>query len=487
MKLNPITLVDGYKLDHRRQYPPHTKRVYSNWTARSHKVTFPIDGVVFFGLQGALIEFCEQLNREFFDVPKERVVAQYQRRIDGYLGPNSIGTSHIAALHDLGYLPLRFSALPEGTLVPFRVPMFVVENTHPDFFWLTNYVETVLSSLIWQSTTSATIAFKFRKQLDRYQKMTGSPAAFTQWQGHDFSFRGMAGPEAAARSGAGHLLSFTGTDTVPALDYLENYYGGRYDELLGGSVAATEHAVMCAGSKDGELETFRRLLKLYPQGIVSVVSDTWDLWKVITDTLPKLKDEIMSRPGKLVIRPDSGDPVKIICGDHQAPEGTPQNRGVVGLLWDIFGGEVTKEGYKLLDPHIGVIYGDSITFERCACICADLAAHGFSTGNVVFGIGSYTYQFTTRDTFGHAMKATWAETEGEKRDLFKRPVTDDGTKFSATGRLAVRRCPGSGDLQVIERATEEQERDSLLQPVFENGKFIKYQTIAEIRKTLGAL
>lgn len=486
MKLNPATLLDGYKLGHRQQYPPQTRRVYSNWTARSSRIEGQ-DSVVFFGLQGALQEYQDRMDAGFFGRPKDEVLRSYARRVNGYLGPaNTVGTDHIAALHDLGHVPLRFSALPEGTLTPIRVPMFVVENALPEFFWMTNYIETIFSSLIWSPSTSATLAYLYRKLLNEAAKATGGDMGFVDWQGHDFSFRGMMGPEAAARSGAGHLLSFLGTDTVPALDYIENYYWDGEPEgyLVGGSVAATEHAVMCAGGKENELETIRRLLQTYPEGVLSVVSDTWDLWNLLTETLPKLKAEIMARNGKYVTRPDSGDPVKIICGDPD--KHGPPGKGVTELLWEVFGGTKTPAGYQLLDAHVGGIYGDSITLDRAQRICRGLERKGFASTNWVLGIGSYTYQYQTRDTFGHAMKATWAETEGEERDLFKKPITDDGTKFSATGRLAVRRKTTDGKLYVIERAIPEAEFSphNLHQPVWENGKFLRRTSISQIRQTL---
>ena len=212
------------------------------------------------------------------------------------------------------------------------------------------------------------------------------PAEFVQWQAHDFAFRGMSSLESAILSGMGHLLSFTGTDTIPAVVGLEQYYNANIEkELIGGSVAATEHAISCAGEEKGELETLERLItKTYPNGIFSFVSDTWDLWRLITNYLPKLKDKIMARNGKLVIRPDSGDPVLIICGN---PKGISDadRKGVVELLWDIFGGTVTEKGFKLLDSHIGTIYGDSITLSRAKEISERLMAKGFAS-QVVLGV-----------------------------------------------------------------------------------------------------
>lgn len=476
--MNPITLIDGYKLDHRRQYPTGTTKVYSNWTPRQSRID-GIDSVVLFGLQYFLERYLTEGFQRFFMEKTSRVCEQYERRVNGYLGPNSIGTEHIKALKCLGYLPLEFRAVPEGTKVPLRVPMLTVENTHPDFAWLVNYFETLMSNVLWLPCTSATTAARMRGLLDAAAKRTGSPAGFVDWQGHDFSFRGMAGPEAAALSGAAHLLYFTGTDTIPAIDLIEDYYGVDDGYLVGGSVAATEHSVMCAGGEMCEADTFARLLTLYPSGIVSVVSDTWDLWHVLTEVLPALRGRIMEREGKLVIRPDSGDPVKIVAGD---PESTDEaaRKGVVELLWDVFGGTMTPTGHRLLDAHIGCIYGDSITYERAKAITDALAAKGFASANMVFGVGSYTYQYVTRDTFGFAMKATWVEIGGKGLDIFKKPLTDDGVKNSAKGRLAV--VPVDGKLTLVNQATAEQEAASALRPVWRDGVFVVRESYQRIRE-----
>lgn len=291
--------------------------------------------------------------------------------------------------------------------------------------------------------------------------------------------RGLAGPEAACLSGAGHLLSFTGTDTIPAIEFVEHHYAGD-NGLIGASVAATEHSVMSAGGERSETETFKYLLDLYPSGTISIVSDTWDLWNVVTHILPAMKERIMQREGTLVIRPDSGDPVKIVCGD--AAKDGPAGKGVVELLWEVFGGTITKTGHRQLDPHIGVIYGDAISYERAKAICDGLWEKGFASTNMVFGVGSYSYQYVTRDTYGFAMKATWANVGGTDRDLFKRPATDDGTKFSATGRLAV--ASDGERLRVIERASGEQEAASLLTTVWKDGEFKRRSSFADIRRRL---
>lgn len=480
--LDFITATDFYKTDHRRQLPVGTQRIYENWTARSTRIG-GADSVIFFGLQAFLkYDLTDLANRTFFSRPRGDVLYDYQLMLDNCLGPTDIGTEHIGALHDLQYIPLEFCALPEGTQVPYRVPMFTTENTHDDFAWVGGYIETLMSSRLWMACTSASTANRYRKLLETYAEVTGGPPAFVDWQAHDFSFRGMASPEAAALSGAGHLLSFTGTDTIPAIKLLHDCYQG--EGLIGGSVPATEHMVMCAGGKEDERATFRRLMQLYPRGIVSVVSDTWDLWKVLTETLPSLKSEIVARDGKLVIRPDSGDPVLIITGDATKTPGSPAHKGVIQLLWEVFGGRVNDKGYKELDAHIGAIYGDSITEERARLICERLKEKGFASTNIVLGVGSYTYQYVTRDTNGFAVKATWARVNGQERMLFKDPITDTGEKKSARGRMVV--VNEGGSLRMIDGLTAAQQgqyaADNLLQPIWANGRFVKRHTLAEIRR-----
>ena len=244
---------------------------------------------------------------------------------------------------------------------------------------------------------------------------------------------------------------------------------------------------MCAGGDANERDTFLRLLDLYPAGIVSVVSDTWDLWNVLTNIVPSLKAEILGREGKLVIRPDSGDPVKIIVGDPAAPVGSPAFRGVIELLWETFGGTVTDKGYRLLDSHIGAIYGDSINHDRMERILQGLADKGFASSNMVFGVGSYSYQFVTRDTYGFAMKSTWVQIDGQGMPIFKDPVTDSGMKKSAKGRIAVINS-GTDERPVytlVDGVEKGQEvPGDCLQTVWKNGGFVKTYSLSEIRETV---
>ncbi len=481
--MNPLLLTDGYKVDHRRQYPEGTTLVYSNWTPRKSRIS-GVDEVVFFGLQYFIKKYIlEDFDTYFFKQPKTKVVEEYARIINNYLGDNQVGTKHIEDLHDLGFIPMIIKALPEGSCVPVRVPMFTIYNTRPEFFWLTNYFETLLSAIIWMPCTSATIAKQYHKILIKYAEETSSNTEFVNWQGHDFSMRGMSGMEAGITSAAGHLLSFTGTDTIPALIFFEKYYNANSDtELIGGSVPATEHSVMSMGTFENEFSTFKRLIcDIYPNGIVSIVSDTWDLWKVLTEYLPKLKFEISNRSGKVVIRPDSGDPADIICGNLSGKTEN-EKKGVIELLWETFGGQINTKGYKELIPQIGAIYGDSITIERAIEICERLKAKGFASTNVVLGIGSYTYQFNTRDTFGFAMKATYGEVNGVGREIYKDPVTDDGTKKSAKGLIKIEF--ENGQYQLKDQVDWNEEKTGELKIVFKDGKLLIDQSLAEIRARL---
>lgn len=493
MKIFPMHAADFYKTGHIRQYPEGTQYVYSNFTPRSDKLANVIPGfdgkVVWFGLQGVIQWLLIDLwNHEFFYRDRDEVVNKFKRRMDGALGIGAVSTQHIIELHKLGYLPLLIKALPEGSRVNIRVPLFTVQNTDPRFYWVTNYVETMLSAECWKSVTTATTAYEYRRLLNGYAALTGAPKEFVPWQGHDFSMRGMSGIYDAAQSGAGHLLSFTGTDTILAIDYLEDYYGAT-DTFVGGSVPATEHSVMCMGGIDDEIETFRRLVQdLYPSGVVSIVSDTWDFWRVLTEYAAALKPIIEARLpdanglAKVVFRPDSGDPVKIICGDPEAPAGSPAFRGAAECLWDVFGGSINTAGFKMISPYVGLIYGDSITLDRAQRILAGLAEKGFASSNIVFGIGSFTYQYVTRDNFGHAIKATWGMVNGEARELFKDPVTDNGIKRSAKGLLRVEL--EGGDFILYDQQSWQQEGGGELREVFCEGVASNRQTLTEIRQRL---
>ena len=479
-------LLDGYKTSHPDQYPDKTECVCSNWTPRKSRLE-GVNHSVFFGLQYYIKEYLiKQWNESFFQKDKQTVVKKYARRMKNYLGDSAPGTDRLAALYDLGYMPVLIKALPEGAKSIVRVPQFTIRSTQKQFYWVTNMLETQMSCTLWQPSVSATIANNFYLMLKLWQEET-DPAAdwFPKYQGHDFSMRGMSSVETACTSGAGHLLSFYGTDTIPAIDFLEEYYNANSDEeIVGESVPATEHAVMCMGTQEDEIGTLRRLLKTYPKGILSVVSDTWDLWRLITEYLPLLKDEILAREGKLVIRPDSSKttPQDILCGTPGSTN-KAEEKGVTQCLAEIFGTDTNEKGFQTLNPKIGSIYGDAINYERAYEICSRHARMGFASTNYVLGIGSFTYQMNTRDTLGYALKATWGEVDGKFRAIFKDPVTDSGEKTSAKGRIQVQRAP-NGCYYYVDGVDVTQEQVGELKPVFQDGKLLKNWYLKDVRQTL---
>jgi nicotinamide phosphoribosyltransferase len=456
----PIFYKDFYKVNHYEQYPIGTEIIFSNFTPRKSR----IDGVnysIFFGLKYFIKEYLvEQFQKNFFELPLSEVLSTYKNFMKQTLGIEK-EWQHIAQLHQLGYLPIKIYALPELTKLPEKCPALVIFNTDPKFYWLTNMLETILSSILWGACTSATTANRYHEILSGYADITSDLPEFVDYQAHDFSFRGMFGLEAAMISGAAHLQYFRGTDSIPSIFFLNKYYDR--DLSCGTSVPATEHSVMSAGGDLNEFDTFKRLItEIYPSGILSIVSDTWDLWNVIDNYLPRLKEDILKRNGKIVIRPDSGNPIDIICG-------TELQLGVIERLWNIFGGEINSKGYKQLDHHIGAIYGDSITPDICIAICEELLLKGFASTNVVFGIGSYTYQYVTRDTYGWAVKATYARINCKDVAIFKDPITDNGVKKSHKGLIKV--VKENNALMVKDQITWEEfiQPDNELKLVFSNG------------------
>ena len=832
-KLNPMMLGDFYKMSHPDLYDRESGTIYATWTPRKSRIK-GCNKVVVFGVQAFiqkwLIEYFEE---NFFKQDVDKIVNNYLRLMNNTIGSNGIGEKRIRDLHKLGYLPLEIRCLPEGTMCPIGVPMLTVENTIPEFYWITNFIESFMSSELWSGMTSATIAHKYKKILNHWADKTCDNRDHVDFQGHDFSFRGLNTVNASLATSAGHLLSFSGTDTVPAIPWLEYYYGANVEkELVATSISATEHSIMefnSAGKENDEYDAFKRIIKdVHPKGIVSVVSDTWNLWEVLKNVLPRLKSDILLRDGKVVIRPDcytedtqiltengwklfkditkndkvaqyhengdidftyplkyinqhyegemynfnnknnnidicvtpnhrmmqrnkkdknievkyaedityinkdficagkkcgsvnsltpldrlmiayqadgrtrifnnktnntyllefqfakdrkierlkqicidgnfkfkitapksrtnmpnnwhdqksiyitidlkptkilsqwfdlkdksyhwcrefieevsywdatrrtdtrykydttnvnnaefvqlvailagyrtkftkfidnrsdkfnniytvniitkrdcidgksviktktyyngniycvqvptgmlvvrrnnqvaisgnSGDPCDIVCGLNTKTYFDPYrgidksvkllttednkyaeqiNKGVVELLWDIFGGTINSKGYKVLDPHIGCIYGDAITMERANEICERLAKKGFASSNIVFGIGSYTYQYNTRDTFGFALKSTYAIKDGKEVFLFKDPITDSGEKKSQKGMVAV--IPDGDTIKLVDHLTSK-DRDELadkdlLQLVFKDGTPYNPTTLSEIRDRL---
>ena len=630
-KINSLYLTDGYKVGHKAMLAPGTTRLYGTRIPRSTKhAPKGISKIVSFGQQLVWKWLHDEFEENFFYI-KERVngenpfykeimfelktkALQFVKDMCLYLGMEYDG-KHFEELWDLGYLPIKVKALPEGIETNPNIPHMTFINTVDGFAWLTLYLETVVSALAWKPSTAATIAKLYRRQAEEWvQKTDPKNAWLIDFMCHDFSARGLD-PMSQYLIGLGHATSFLGSDTLVTIPASRYYYGVKEDEMPIFSVNASEHSCSCTKifaeaekiynnqftkkiekAKDvilqfkeespklyqlavdilngkivedkiysseqtdnqkqiynyfkvenneivsigeervreggwswfketsqitkeearslGEQQMIADWLKIFPKGILSIVSDTFDLWKLITEYLPANKEAIMARDGKLVIRPDSGDPVDIICGIQTFKDNTynkngvntkttePERKGVIELLWDIFGGTINEQGYKVLDSHIGAIYGDSITPERQLQIYERLAAKGFAATNIVLGVGSFTYQYNTRDTLGFAAKGAWFEVEEiqtwgiegisktkKSYNIYKDPVTDDGTKKSLKGLIAVYQNSPEHKTHPNEiwcgcEVTPEEENQGLLQVIYEDGKFFNHCTLEEVRKRL---
>ena len=505
--LNALLYTDGYKLGHHTMYPKGMTKLYSNFTPRANKYFPEADkGVVVFGIQYFVKKYLiNAFNNQFFNQSREWVEKTYSDLLSSFLGDKvkeKIGIEHILNLHDKGYLPIELKALPEGSYCPIGCPVLTITNTDSSFAWLTNYLETLLSTELWLPMTSATTADVFKRELVRHAKKTGfyNPKDMTNlnFLCHDFSMRGMSGVDAAIASGMAHLTSFVGSETVPAIKMLEFYYGANpKNELVAATVPATEHSIECSnatdmnGNPDDEVY-FVNMLNTFKDGFISIVADGYDYWNFISKIVPKYKMQILNRnsdgKSRVVIRPDSGDPVKIICGDPDSDDPIVR-MGSYELLWNTFGGTINEAGYKVLDPAIGLLYGDSITIKRQKEIYAKLEEKGFAATNLVLGIGSFTYQNRTRDSLGFAMKATYCEIDGVGKEIYKDPKTVTGMpKKSHRGLLMV--VEENGQFKVIDRVTKEQESGkeqessfkNELQTVFKDGKLVKEVTLSDIRK-----
>lgn len=488
MEICPMYHTDFYKVGHVHQYPENTTRIFSNFTPRSSRIE-GINEVVFFGLQYYVKEYLQrQWDELFFSNDLRIIKSDYKSFMEETIG--LINVDHIEKLWSLGYLPIRIMAVPEGTIVPIGVPLLTIENTHPEFYWLTNYLETSISNVLWKPITNATIALQYRKVFEEFAEKTGATKDFIDFQGHDFSYRGMSSFEDACLSGAAHLLSFKGTDTIPAIKFARRYYGAS--GLIGFSVPASEHSIQCVhalrGSEPDDAYYISEMLRKYPTGIVFIVCDGFDYWHLLCDILPKFKDQILNRDGKVVIRPDSGDPLSIICGDPYAEDWREQ-QGSIKILENIFGSSHNSKCYKTLNPKIGLIYGDSITLSLQKDILTRLEQDGFASDNVVLGIGSYTYQYSTRDTFGMAMKATYSELRDEnggivQRSIYKDPKTSGThTKKSARGLLFVDK-----DKKLHQQLSRDQYENlmysGLMTKVFEDGQIYRIENFNFMREYL---
>lgn len=481
--INPMLLADYYKTVHSEMLPTGITKSVSYFTPRMSRVG-RWDSVVMFGLQAFIKTYLiDYFNEEFFNKPLADVVNEYQRVLDYTLGKDAYKAEKIEKLHKLGYLPIEIFALPEGTLVPMHVPMFGITNTHPDFAWLPQALESLISAEMWHPMIAATVGHTYREIVDSYYAMTCDDVIPRAKALGAFDFRGEECLESAVKAGAGWCLSFLNTATVPTIPYLEQMYNcDCAKEPVAYGSPSTEHSVMCSNyAVDGdEITLLRRLLtEIYPNTSFSAVLDSYDYWNVIDNILPELKPEIMAHNGCMLMRGDSGDCVEVVTK-------------TVFKLWDIFGGTVNSKGYKVLDPHVKAIYGDSITIQRCEKIYQILMQNGFACSNVALGVGSFSFQCIeedgvlkpfTRDTFSSCIKATYCEIDGKPYPIFKNPK-DGGFKKSQKGMCYVY-TDDNGEIKYQDGYTADNlPTGNMLETVFKDGKLVKEFTLNDIRQRL---
>lgn len=524
MKKNPCLMVDAYKLGHYFQMPNGVETIYSTWTARYAKYhgNGNYDKTVAFGGHGFIKDILVRwFNENFFDADINEIEADFKRKVGAIFHPAYTDFTRFRDLWELGYLPIAVYGVPEGTLLPVNIPDHIIFNTNPKFAWLPQYLEDIWSCHMWLPATSATTAYYRRKEIEPYAEIScDDPKAACRHACGDFSMRGMENEDAAYVSTAGHLLSFDRTATVEGNAYLEQFYHADIENRTPGlGVPSLEHSVVCQNvayyKKDiaqGTLPEYmkpyvevamnqnweanliaemcfllRLLTEVQPTGVLTYVSDTYDYWSVVSKILPVIKDVIMSRDGKLSIRPDSGNPYKIMCGDSYAESGTPEAKGTLRILREIFGGTINKKGYFVLDKHIGLIYGDAVTSEVTESTCKWMVYdQKMSVENVAFGIGAYTYQYVTRDTRGYAIKATDAVfTRLGELPLYKAPKTDSAKK-SPKGCVAVI-VNDKGEYEMVDglTLTESQTYDgNIMECKLLNGEVMNDASIYQIRDRL---
>lgn len=493
IRYNPLLCLDFYKTAHADQYPADLTKMVSYYTPRMSRLE-DTDKVTMFGLQAFINEYLIQaFNTNFFGQPLDKVLSEYKRVLNNTIGTNGVGEKRLTELHNLGYLPLEIRAVPEGVRTNIHVPQIEISNTHPDFVWLVNSIETMLSCTMWHTQISAEVGYRYRQIVNKYADITCEDSVERAKLLGDFSMRGQESVESATKSSAAFCLSFLNTATVPAIIWLEENYACRAeDEAVAYGAISTEHSVMCSNfAVDGDEKTqvLRLLQEIYPHQNFSMVSDSYDYWNLVNNILPSIKDEVLAHDGCLAIRGDSGNPVEIVTD-------------TVFKLWDIFGGTVNSKGYKVLNPHVKALYGDSITPQRCQQVYSILKDNGFAINNVSLGVGSFSMQCLeeiepkplqnithyspyTRDTFGIAVKATYAEDEnGNPIMIFKNPKTDSG-HFKKSQRGCCRVFKTEDGYGYEDGLTwGEAQNDNELVVVFKNGEFIKTFTLNDVRENL---
>lgn len=471
---NPLLMTDVYKMGHMEQYVPNCNKVYSYLQARSDKI---FNQMVFCGLQYYIKEYLskpithEHVN-EFLKIKKSILGSPSSESVE----------KKLRDLACIGYWPLEIKAVREGTVINVKNVLMTITNTHSDFYWTVGFIESLLLK-VWYPICVATTSYHYRKLVDIYFNETVDESLYflKSFTVHDFGYRGDSSEEGAIISGLSHLFSFKGSDTVPAYQGAIKYYGanGNENDIMS-SVPASEHSVMCSFGKDNELAAYKHMLSTYPTGLVSIVSDTYNIWNVLTNFAMELKDDILKRDGKVVFRPDSGNPENIICGDPSFPLGSPENKGCLKLLDEMFGSTINSKGYKQINPKVGLIYGDGIYLQRYERILSRMKVMGYAASNLVIGVGGILRNHT-RDTLGFAIKATLVEVNGIEKPIMKDPITDNKKK-SHTGYLHLEKK--NNQYITTDNVDKNKEAEGLLIPVFKNGKLLVDDNIYDIRNRI---
>lgn len=446
MKTNLLLLADAYKYSHYKLYAPGTTKIYSYLESRGGM----FDDTVFYGLQYFLKEY---LQGQAFT---KQDIDEAEELLNGVFGTKGIfnraNFEYILDQHN-GRLPVRIKAVAEGTVVPTHNVLMTIENTDPKCFWLTNFLETLLMQ-VWYPSTVATLSREIRKVVEQYFSKTADDTAkgAIDFVLNDFGFRGVSSVESAGLGGSAHLLSFMGSDTVYASHFAKKYYDAQ--KVYGMSVPATEHSIMTLLGPQGEKEVFEHVLNAYPTGILSVVSDSYNIFNAVGELWgTQLKDKVLQRKGRLVIRPDSGDPVQTLLK-------------VFGILFDKFGFTVNSKGFRVLPEQIRVIQGDGIDYDSIKSIYEALVKDKVSAENLVLGMGGALLQKVNRDTQKFALKCSYAEVNGAKVDVKKSPV-----ELNASGQV------------VPSFKTSKAGRvGDLLPTVFEDGEIKKNYSFEEVRE-----
>ena len=465
---NLVLLADAYKYAHHKLYYPGTTKIYSYLESRGGM----FDETAFFGLQYFLKEYLagEAFTRVDLD-EAEGFLLQVFGRSDVF---DKSKFQYILDKYN-GRLPVKIKAVAEGSRVPVGNVLMTIENTDPECYWLTNFLETLLMQ-VWYPCTVATLSNQVKKVVTGYYAETATDGAEAgiDFVLNDFGFRGVSSVESAKLGGAAHLLNFNGSDNLAGSAMAINYYDAQ--KVYGLSIPATEHSICTLLGKEGELEIFKHVLKTFPTGIIACVSDSYNIFRACEEYWgEELKEEILKRAGTLVIRPDSGDPVMTLLE-------------IFEILFNKFGYTVNPKGYKVLPPQVRVIQGDGVNYESIKAIYAALKDAGISAENLVLGMGGALLQKVDRDTQRFALKCSSAVINGREVNVEKSPVEMNANgdltssfKKSKSGRLKLVKI--NGDFKTVTEAGNDNFADEL-HTVFENGELVKQLTFEEVRANL---